>query len=185
MKRFLLLLTLLTPLAAHAQPARDLFDAVQMTRAHERDLAPALALARETTAALKTLLVAEFKLGDEQYPAASALDRAISVLDDYDRDLTRRKAYLPRDVRKIMDEARMILDSARAGLPTDNTLLRDKFHHMSVHRLSRRVMEDMAQINQLLFAYNQIENQLRQLQSTGMNILAGSENAGGLPQPKP
>src|SRR5438477_12313344 len=141
MKRIILLLALVTPLAARAQPARDLFDALQATRAHERDLAPALAQARETAGALRALLQAEQKLGDTQYPAASALDRAITILDDYNHDLEKRKVYLPKDVRRTLDEAHAILDEARFPMPSDNTFVRDRLHHQSVHRLSQRVMQ--------------------------------------------
>jgi hypothetical protein len=185
MKKLLLAIAFLTTSPLFAQQARDLFDAIQASRAHERDIIPALAQARETAGALRVLLRAEQKLVDSQLPAGSALDGAISMIDDYNHDLEMRKVFLPKDVRRIVDDARQLLDQSRLPMPADNALIRDQFHHLHVHRLSRRVLEDAAQTNNLLAAYIAIENQIRQLQTAELLTLANSETVPGLPAPAP
>ena len=176
-----LLFTLMPWTLLSAQPAKDLFDAQQIARQHERDLAPALQLARETAGALRVLLQVERTLGSNQLPAGSALDRAIMQMDDYDRDMQKRQAILPSDIRRRIGIARNLLDQARIPMPSDLTLFRDHWHHDVIHPIARRVAEDAQLINNLIASYTQIENNLRQLQSTDLGVLAGAENVAGLP----
>jgi len=184
--RYLLLLSVIAAcLSTSAQPAKDSYDALGAAHQHERDLQPAITQARENAAALRALLRAEQKLGDDSLPAGSALDAAISLIDQYMHELDVRKGYLPRDVRRIVEQMRDVLDQARTPMPSDNTLLIDKVHHQFIHRLSRRVMEEMTQINALITTYAQIEVALRALQTLELQVLSNSENVTGLPQPRP
>jgi hypothetical protein len=185
MKTILVLAVLLVPCAALAQPAKDLFDAQQAARQHERDLQPAVQLARETAGVLRLFLQVEGTLGNTQLPAGSALDKAIIQMQDYDRDLARRRALIPQDVRKRMAVGEQMLEHARYLTSADLTLLRDKWHHEFVHQMSRRVAEDAQQIASLIGAYVSIENGLRALQSSQLAVIANSENAAGLPSPTP
>ena len=98
-----------------------------------------------------------------------------------------RKGYLPRDVRRIVDQMRDVLDQARMPMPSSEALavVKDKVHHEFIHRLSRRVMEEATQVNQLIGAYIQIEMALRIVQTLELQVLSNSENVPGLPQPRP
>lgn len=185
MKTMLIVLLTVLPSTALAQPAKDLFDAQQAARQHERDLLPALQLARETAGVLRLYLGVEGTLGSTQLPAGSALDKAIIQIDDYGRELEKRRAILPTDIRKSVGTARDMLDRARIPMPADLTLLRDKWHHQIVHPTARRVSQDAQQINALISSYTGIENALRQIQTTQLGVLANAENVPGLPQGAP
>ena len=185
MKTLLVTLATLLPLAAAAQPTRDLYDALQAAKQHERDLAPSVQLARETAGVLRLFLQVEMTLGNTQLPAGSALDRAIGQMDDYTRELEKRRALLPSDIRRSMGVARDMLDRARIPMPADLTVLRDKWHHEVVHPLAKRVSQDAQAINNLLSQYLGIESALRQIQNTQLGVLANAENVPGLPQGTP
>ena len=190
MRSTLILLALalvLSATALHAQPARDLYDAQQAARAHERDLAPALALSRETAGVLRLYLTIERTLGNEELPTGSRIDRAVSQFDDFERDLEKRKAILPTDIRRRLSVARKMLEDSRVLMPADMPLFRDHWHHDVVHPAAARVSEEAAQINMLINAYTTIENNIRQLQTTQLALLSRAESVPGLPGegPKP
>jgi hypothetical protein len=181
----LLLVVLMTSTLLHAQPAKDLFDAQQAAKQHERDLQPALGLVRETAGVLRILLEVERTLGNNQLPAGSAVDRAIRLMDEYDRDMQKRQAIFPSDIRRRLGVARNLLDQSRGIMPADLPLLRDRWHHDVIHPIARRVAEDAQAVNTLIATYTLIENNLRQLQSTQLGVLAGAENVPGLPGATP
>jgi hypothetical protein len=176
-----LLVLVLSAAALHAQPARDLFDAQQAARAHERDLAPALALSRETAGVLRFYLTVERTLGNDELPSGSRIDRALSQMDDFERDLQKRNAILPTDIRRRLSVARKMLEDSRVLMPADLPLFRDHWHHDIVHPAAARVAEEAAQINMLINAYTAIENNIRQLQTTQLAVLSRAESVPGLP----
>lgn len=182
MKMLTVLFAMLLSVAANAQPTKDLFDAQQAARQHERDLVPSLQLARETAGVLRLFEQVETTLGNTQLPAGSALDRALIQIDEYNRELEKRRALLPSDIRRRIGRGREILDHARTPMPSDLTLLRDQWHHEIIHPTAKRVAEDAQALAGLISLYSSIENGLRQLQATQLGVLANSENVAGLPQ---
>ncbi len=185
MKSLIALFFLVMAAGMSAQPAKDLFDAQQAAKQHERDVFPALQLARETAGVLRLFLQVETTLGNTNLPAGSAIDHAIIQMEEYERDLDRRRAILPTDVRKRMGTARGILEALRMRGPSDLTAGRDQWHHEVVHPMARRVSEDAQAINALIAVYTNIENGLRQIQTTELGVLANAENVPGLPQGTP
>lgn len=185
MKSLFVLLALLLPLAVSAQPAKDLYDAQQAARQHERDVFPAVQLARETAGVLRLFLQVETTLGNTNLPAGSAIDHAVIQMDEYEHELDRRRGILPSDVRKRMGTARAVLEELRLRGPADLTAGRDKWHHEVVHPMARRVAEDAQALNTLIAVYTNMENTLRQIQSTELGVLANAENVPGLPQGTP
>ncbi len=177
---FLLLCTSM-PTVLSAQPAKDLFDAQQAARQHERDLTQGLELAHEAANELRLLLQVEATLGDPEVTPVTALDRAIDQMDHHDRELQRRRANLPTDMHRTIASARDILFQARIAVPTDITQLRDRWHHEVVHPMAKRVFQDTRAINNLLAAYAQIENTLRQAEYGELAALAGTENLPAIP----
>jgi hypothetical protein len=185
MKSLLGFLFLLVTAGLSAQPAKDLYDAQQAARQHERDVVPALSLARETAGVLRLFLQIETTLGNTNLPGGSAIDRAVIQMDEYEHDLDRRRAFLPSDVRKRLGMARAVLEELRSRGPVDLTAGRDKWHHEVVHPMARRVSEDAQALNALITVYTNMENNLRQIQSTELGVLANAENVPGLPQGTP
>jgi hypothetical protein len=185
MKSLFALSFLLMTAGLSAQPAKDLYDAQQAAKQHERDVFPAVQLARETAGVLRLFLQVETTLGNANLPAGSAIDRAVIQMEEYERELDRRRGLLPTDVRKRIGMARAVLEELRLRGPADLTAGRDKWHHEVVHPMARRVAEDAQAINALIATYTNMENNLRQIQSTELGVLANAENVPGLPQGTP
>jgi hypothetical protein len=185
MKTLFVLIALLLPLAVSAQPANDLYDAQQAAKQHERDVLPALQLARETAGVLRLFFQVETTLGSTNLPAGSAIDRAVIQMEEYERELDRRRGLLPTDVRKRIGSARAVLVELRLAGPADLTAGRDRWHHEIVHPMARRVAEDAQAMNALIAIYTNMENNLRQIQSIELGVLAYADSAPGLPQGTP
>jgi hypothetical protein len=183
MKTLFVLIALLLPLAVSAQPAKDLYDAQQAAKQHERDVLPALQLARETAGVLRLFLQVEMTLGNTNLPGGSAIDHAVIQMDEYEHDLDRRRALLPSDVRKRLGMARAVLQELRLRGPADLTAGRDKWHHEVVHPIARRVSDDAQALNALIAVYTNMESNLRTIQSIELGVLA--ESVPGLPQGTP
>lgn len=184
MKRLLILAFAVATAAvpAFAQPVRDLYEALAAQRQHARDLEPAMALAKETQTALKTMNgIQSMLLGAK---GTMSLDKAVSIIDDYTNDLTARRSFLPRDVMAIVLKARKMFDDARVGPPLDDLQpLRDRFHHGVVAALERRVLQDADQLANLAQSYDRIQTQLRFLQMTAMSLSADAAREPGKPEP--
>jgi len=185
MKLLFALSFLLMTAGLSAQPAKDLYDAQQAAKQHERDVIPAVQLARETAGVLRLFFQVETTLGSTNLPAGSAIDRAVIQMAEYERELDRRRGLLPSDVRKRIGMARAVLEELRHAGPADLTAGRDKWHHEVVHPMARRVAEDAQAINALIAIYTNMENNLRQIQSAEVGVLAYAESAPGLPQGTP
>jgi hypothetical protein len=80
-----------------------------------------------------------------------------------------------------------MLNRARLPMPspTQLAILLDRWHHEIVHPTARRVSQEAAQINNLVQTYTMIENNIRQLQSTQLLVIAAADNVPGLPQGTP
>jgi hypothetical protein len=179
MKQLLgLALVLFSAVPASAQQPRDLVDANNLARQQQRDLELALGAVRETQLALRTLTTVQGTLLGAS--GTIPLDKGVQIIDDYGRDVVHRRSYLPRDVDAIVTRGRRMLDEARTGpAPGDLQPLRDRFHHVVVAALERRVLQDAEQLTSLAQAYEQIASQLRTLQSHAIPLASAASNEPG------
>jgi hypothetical protein len=181
MKRFLRFALCLLALPAAAQPVSDLYEAISAVRQQQRDMEPALALARETQAALKTMTTIQLSL--QGATGTTPLDKAVEIIDNYNADLVQRRAFLPRDVTALVTRARKMLDDPRVGPPPgDLQPLRDRFHHVVVAAMERRVLQDAEQLTSLTQAYEGISNLLRALQGRAIALAGAASQEPGKPQ---
>lgn len=184
MTRLIAAMSFFLATTALAQPARDLIDAQKAVYAHERDLAPALAQAKDAAGALRTLTRVDSTLGNTQLPAGSAIDAAIVILEDYDRETTHRDSSLPMLFRRLLRRARQILEEARTPMPASTAAVREQLHHEVVHPMAAVVLQNAQHLNALAASYRGILMQLDNLQSSSLSVLQDFERAGGSAVPK-
>jgi hypothetical protein len=164
-------IVILLAISANAQPAHDLTDANAAARQHVRDIEPALTLMRNEADALP-------KISDVQRALSgmplTSIDRAFHIIDDYTNMIVRRTIGLPHDQQVILIAAQRMLQDARTTTPNDYPRFRDDFHHLIVHPLQLSVSRDMRQLMALTTFYSQLTDNLRNLESQGINAINGS-----------
>jgi hypothetical protein len=177
MKRMFMLALALAAVPLVAQPVRDLYDGLAAVRQQQRDLEPAIALAKETQLALKTLTTIQLSLVGAT--GSMPLDKAVQIIDAYLKDLTDRRSYLPRDVMIVINDSRKLFDNARINAPSDLQPLRDRFHHRFVAVLERRVLQDADQLTQIGQGYERMVAQMRGLQSIAISLASEASREPG------
>jgi hypothetical protein len=164
-------------LSAYAQPARDLTDANAAARQHMRDIEPAMNLMHNEADALSKISEIQRTLSGTPL---SSIDRAFHMIDDYTTMIGHRTVGLPRDQEVIIMRAQRMLQDAHTTTPSDYAKFRDDFHHAIVHPLQLAVSRDMRQLMSLTSLYLQLVQNLRNVESDGINALNGSS---GDPRP--
>jgi hypothetical protein len=162
---------ILLAISVNAQPARDLNDANAAARQHMRDIEPALSLMRNEADALSK--ISEIQRALSGTPLSS-IDRAFHMIDDYTNQIGRRTVGLPHDQQAILMAAQRMLQDAHTLTPSDYPRFRDDFHHLIVHPLLLSVSRDMRQLIALTSFYSQLTDNLRNLESQGINAINGS-----------
>lgn len=158
-------------LSAYTQPARDLTDASAAARQHMRDIEPAMNLMHNEADALSKISEIQRTLSGTPL---SSIDRAFHMIDDYTMVIGRRTVGLPRDQEVIIMRAQRMLQDAHTTTPSDYAKFRDDFHHAIVHPLQLAVSRDMRQLMSLTSVYLQLVQNLRNVESDGINALNGS-----------
>jgi hypothetical protein len=158
-------------ISAHAQPARDLTDANAAARQHMRDIEPALTMMRNEADALS-------KISDIQRTLSGtplgSIDRAFHIIDDYTTMIGRRTVGLPHDQQILMMNAQRMLQEAHTTTPSDYPKFRDDFHHLIVHPFQLAVSRDMRNLMALTSLYAQLAENLRGIETLGINAINGS-----------
>ena len=161
----------LLAITANAQPARDLTDANAAARQHMRDIEPALALMHNEADALSKISEIQRVLSGT---SLNSIDRAFHMIDDYTTLIGRRSVGLPHDQQIILMNAQRMLQEARTTTPSDYAKFRDDFHHVIVHPMQLAVSRDMRNLNSLTSLYLQLVQNLRNVESEGLNAINGS-----------
>ncbi len=164
-------LAILAAGAASAQPVRDVLDAQEAARAHQRDIQPALDQIREMAALLNAFANVQRDLSDATQPNI-AIDKAQADLADYAAEASRRGAFLDRESRATIESTRRLLEAARNGSAFGNfTDLRERIHHNTIHPLQRRALQMNRQVDTLVRTYEQLAAALRTAQTLSMSSL--------------
>jgi hypothetical protein len=162
---------ILLAITTNAQPARDLTDANAAARQHMRDIEPALSLMHNEADALSKISEIQRVLSGTPL---SSIDRAFRMIDDYTTMIGRRTIGLPHDQQIILMSAQRMLQEAHTTTPSDYPKFRDDFHHLIVHPMQLAVSRDMRNLTALTSLYLQLVQNLRNVESEGINALNGS-----------
>ena len=150
---------------AGAQPVKDVIDAQEAVRQQIRDMQPAVQQIREMTQLLQAFARVQRELSDGSQPGI-AIDKARSVLEDYDSESSRRGSLLDRDTRAIVDRVRRDLDAAHNGAMVANIAdLRERIHHNAIHPLQRRAIQMAARVDAIIGSYESAAAMFRVVQS--------------------
>jgi hypothetical protein len=104
----------------------------------------------------------------------TSIDRAFHMIDEYTALIARRTVGLPHDQQVIIVSAQRMLQEAHTVTPSDYPRFRDDFHHLIVHPLQLSVSRDMRQLLSLTSLYEQLTQNLRNIESEGINAINGS-----------